>query len=137
MNILSKNMANDNTKIFVDANILLEIVHERTRFDDMVAYIRNHSGRMTISPLTVHLVMHFGRQIASRQALRQLLSEFAVLPMTATETNWAFDNICDNDFEDALQLACAINGECDTFATLDARLAKRYAALPQLTIQLL
>ncbi len=122
-------------KIFIDTNILLEIVHERDRFDEAIAFVRKHAGNVAISSLTVHLVMYFGRKVASRESLQQLLSDYEVLPLTQSEIDWAFTNIRDNDFEDALQLATAIHGGCDIFVTLDASLSRRYKTLPSIDVQ--
>ena len=60
------------------------------------------------------------------QDIRNFLDDFIVLPINNNDVSWAFDNLQGNDFEDALQLACAVNSECDNFVTLDQSLIKRY-----------
>ncbi len=119
-------MADTADSIFLDANILLEIIHERERFDDAVAYVRTHAGRLCISALTVHLVMYFGSKVTEVKVLRQFLSDYRVLPVSVGDIDWAFDHIRGGDFEDALQVACAVNSGCTRFVTLDAALARRY-----------
>ncbi len=130
-------MAPQQNRVFFDTNILIESALNRQRKAAVDKLLHEHAGRAYISSLTAHLVVYFARKDVALADIKLFLDDFTILPLSTIEVDWAFDNICDNDFEDALQLACAINGECDTFATLDARLAKRYAALPQLTIQLL
>ena len=125
------------SKVFVDANILLEIIHERQQFDMAIDFLRTHAGRIAISPLTVHLVMYFGRSVASVQSLKQLLSDFVTLPLADAEVQWAFNNGRDHDFEDALQLACAVHGDCTQFVTFDHKLAQRYQTLPNISVRLL
>lgn len=137
MSISTKNTTTPPAKIFIDANILVEIIHGRQRFDDAVKFVRRHAGTLAISPLTAHLVMYFGRKIADQTSLEQLLSDYTILPMSQDEVNWAFSHIRDDDFEDALQLACAIHGGCDLFVTLDEQLAQRYRTLPDIKIKLL
>jgi predicted nucleic acid-binding protein len=42
------------------------------------------------------------------------------------DAQWAFMNFQGKDFEDALQVACALREDCSSFATLDELLAKKY-----------
>lgn len=130
-------MANTPTKVFLDANILIEICHRRDRFDDAVAYVRQHAGHTAVSVLTAHLVMYFGRKVAGDDALKALLSDHDILPITSSNVSWAFNNEQGDDFEDALQVACAIDGNCTEFATFDSALAKRYAHLSEIKVTLL
>lgn len=116
-------------KIFIDANVLVEIIHERKHFAAAIDYVRQHAGQLAISPLTVHLVMYFGLKIASQQSLEQLLSDYTILPLSSNEVDWAFRNIRDHDFEDALQIGCAVSGDCSQFVTLDRGLVRRYSTL--------
>lgn len=127
-------MAGAANSIFLDANILLEIIHERECFDDAVAYVRAHAGQLCISALTVHLVMYFGSKVAEAKVLRQFLSDYRVLPVSARDIDWTFDHIRGNDFEDALQVACAVNGGCTRFVTLDAALVRRYKGTQGITV---
>lgn len=120
------NIANNIGKIFVDANIILEIILRRDHFNEAVNFIKNNAGSLYISPLTVHLVMYFGLQVSSVSALRALLSDYFILPLNSTDVLWAFDNLQKNDFEDAMQLACAVSSECDSFITFDKSLIKHY-----------
>ncbi len=126
-------MADTADSIFLDANILLEIIHEREHFDDAVAYVRAHAGQLCISALTVHLVIYFGSKITEVKVLRQFLSDYRVLPVSAGDIDWAFDHIRGGDFEDALQVACAVNGGCTRFVTLNTALVRRYKETKNLT----
>ena len=130
-------MALQQSKIFFDTNILIESALKRRRKPAVDKLLHASAGRAYISSLTAHLLVYFARKDVALSDIRLLLDDFIILPLSATEVTWAFDNIRDNDFEDALQLACAVQGECDTFVTLDTGLAKRYATLPHFTIQLL
>lgn len=128
-------MANNN-HLFIDANVLLEIVYERARAKDAMEIVRRGEDNVSISPLTAHLVMYFGLKIASVDALRTLLSDYTILSLEAVDVDWAFTNMRDNDFEDALQLAVAIRNGCQTFVTFDKKLYKTYKTLPQLNLKL-
>ena len=130
-------MASMSNKLFCDANLLLEVMDERSRVQVVRKFLQNTPDGLFISSLTGHLVMHFGRQRASVVALRALLSDFTMLPLTQADFDWAYTNARNDNFEDALQLAVAIRGGCDTFATFDRRLYQQYRNLPQLKVQLL
>lgn len=65
------------------------------------------------------------------------MSEFTTLPLLPEDVAWAYENIRDEDFEDALQLAVAVRTGCETFVTFDKHLAKTYSNLPTLEVKLL
>ena len=118
--------------IFLDTNILLEIILvDRPRYTQVKRYLDNLGEETSLSTLTTHLVMHFGRKEGANDAfLHAVLNESKVLDLTATDYQWAANNEQGRDFEDALQVAVAIRSACSVFVTLDKDLAKRYASLP-------
>jgi predicted nucleic acid-binding protein len=124
-------------KIFFDANVVVEIALQRERMQTSIEYLQKNVGRVYVSSLTIHLVVHFGKKHSSVASLQDLLSEFIPLGLLPEDTAWAFENTRDKDFEDALQLAVAIRTGCDIFYTFDKKLAKNYANLPTLKVILL
>ena len=123
--------------IFLDANVLLEIL--LTRKNDKAArrLIENNAGHLAVSTLTAHLVVHFGSKIVDLPILRQFLGDYYLLEMTYMDFDWAFNNARSNDFEDALQLAIAIRNGCNDFVTFETQLYKTYKNLPTIRVKLL
>lgn len=115
-----------NNSVFVDANVLLESFL-KGRKQDLKAqeYIASHD--VVISPLTAHLFVYFGQKDGLiLDVLFDLLKKHRFTDCGTTEVMWAVHNIQGNDFEDALQVACAVTNKCESFVTLDKNLAKRY-----------
>jgi predicted nucleic acid-binding protein len=80
-----------------------------------------------ISTLALDLVMFFAeKDKIDLKPVRTFLDKFTWLPITEADAHWAFANYLDKDFEDGLQVACALREGCDTFVTLDQKLAKKY-----------
>ncbi len=129
-------MANQTSKIFLDANILLEAVMFRGAKLKADHIIRKYYGSSYISALTAHLVIHFGMKVVELKVLQQFLSDFKIIPLAEPDFNWAFINVKDNDFEDGLQLATAIKEGCDKFITFDKNLYKIYKNLKQIKVEL-
>lgn len=125
------------SRIFVDANVLLEILLERDKHLLAVRELEKHAGNLYISALSGHLCMYFGIKLADIKAVRNFLADFEILPLDNSNFEWAYMNVRDGDFEDCLQLATAIQHGCDTFMTFDKKLAATYEGLPVITIKLL
>lgn len=123
--------------IFLDANILLEILLERK--NDKVArrFIKDNAGHLAISVLTAHLVVHFGTKVVDLPVLRQFLGDYYMLEMAYMDFDWAFNNARSSDSEDALQLAIAIRNGCNEFVTFESQLFKVYKDLPTIKVRLL
>jgi predicted nucleic acid-binding protein len=69
--------------------------------------------------------------------LRSFLGDYTILPLDESDFEWAFTNMRNPDYEDALQLAVAIRNGCSKFATFDKDLVTTYKNLPQIKTQLL
>jgi len=135
MTQLQKNTPTD--ALFLDANVLLEIVLGRKKEATVRKLIESHSEFLFISALTAHLVVHFGQTIVDLSVMRKFLSDYTILSLEPVDFEWAFSNIRNRDFEDALQLAVAIRNGCNKFITLDKTLAASYKDLLPIQTQLL
>ena len=118
--------------VFLDANILLEIaLANRPNYAAVKQLLGSIRQETAISLLTVHLVLHFGRQAGAEDAfLHAVINENKLLPLLPEDYEWATNNEQGRDFEDALQLAAAVRYGCDTVVTQDVKFAKRYADWP-------
>jgi predicted nucleic acid-binding protein len=122
---------------FLDANILLEIILERSNQSRAKSFLESNNENLYISALTAHLVTHFGQSIVELPILRQFLGDYSILELEARDFEWAFTNIQNNDYEDALQLAVAIRNGCSQFITFDKALVKTYKYLSSIEVRLL
>lgn len=115
-----------NDSVFIDANVLLEsLLKDRKKAEKAQKYITSHD--VVISPLTAHLFVYFGRKDGiSLEVLLDMLTKHRFTDCGTTEVLWAAKNHQNDDFEDALQVACAVINQCKFFATFDKNLAKQY-----------
>lgn len=123
--------------VFLDANILLEIVLGRDNESVARKFIADHQGDLYISALTAHLIVHFGKDIVDLPIIRKFLSDYTIIALESSDFDWAFINSRSQDFEDALQLGVAIRNGCSQFVTFDKVLATTYKSLPSIEIKLL
>ena len=126
-----------NDKIFLDANILLDILFDRANYSVAKDYILKNDGFLHISALTAHLVTHFGLKILELNVLNKYLADYYIEDLTAQDVEWAFNNVRNDDFEDALQLAVAIRSNCQEFVTFDKTLFTAYKDLATIKVVLL
>ena len=115
--------------ICFDANVLIEIIVDRKNALVCRDYIDAAKDDMCTTMLSVDLVMYYAESNKlAIQPIEQFLRLFTWLPMTDSDADWAFKNFGGIDFEDALQIACAVREGSKKFATLDKKLAKKYAS---------
>jgi predicted nucleic acid-binding protein len=125
------------SSVFLDANIVLEIVLERQNQQLAKDLLSKYSDNLNISSLTAHLITYFGQKLVDLPLLRSFLEDYIILSLDSIDFEWAFNNIRNNDFEDALQLGVAIRNGCASFITFDKPLVDAYANLKNISVQLL
>jgi len=126
------------SKIFFDANVLLEIQLQRQNHAEATKIIRQNITNMRcLSALSGHLLQHFRPKELAIDDVRSFLGLFEMYGLLAEDFEWAYDNRRDDDFEDALQLAVAVRNGCTDFYTFDRKLVKKYEDLPTLEVHLL
>lgn len=135
MNQLRKNTQTE--IIFLDANVLLEIILGRENEAIARKTLEAYQGNLSISSLTAHLVVHFGQALVDLPVLRQFLSDYTILSLESADFEWAFTNLRNTDFEDALQIGVAVRNGCTDFLTFDKNLFKTYNDLPSIRTKLL
>lgn len=118
--------------IFVDVNILLEILFNRKLADECKQQLTDPESRYSISALSVHIVRYMGeRYKLSRLSVDEILSVWNVLDVTSRELARASERYGGIDFEDCLQAACAEFGKCETILTLDSHFQEHsFSTLP-------
>ncbi|HTE22556.1 MAG TPA: PIN domain-containing protein [Candidatus Limnocylindria bacterium] len=122
-------------KTCFDANILLEVLLRGRRKAEVAAAALVRAEQACISPLSAHLYVYFGQK--EKHTLADLLEDiqsYKITDMGSPVLRWAITNRQDDDFEDALQVACAVLGDCKQFVTFDGKLAKNYGSLIDVTL---
>ncbi len=100
------------------------LLPDRPKVKSVIEYARRDS---VVSPLTAHLYMYFGRKVGySKNILMKNLALLKFTDLGDSEVRWAIANCQDDDFEDAIQVACAVNYGCEEFVTLNKSLAQKY-----------
>lgn len=112
--------------VFLDANILLEIILGRENEPVAREFLSTQRGELVISALTAHLIVHFGLTRVPIAVLQTFLADYTIVSLEQADFDWAFANVRDDDFEDALQLSCALNAGCYSFVTFDRNLHRAY-----------
>jgi len=122
------------TRILLDIDVILDVLADREPFvDDAEAVLRQVEARAleglvaahTITTLHFLLAKHLGKAKV-RKVLTDVLHVVRVVPVDedrirhALALNW-------NDFENAVQAACAENAEADYLVTRDKRGFKKSA----------
>jgi predicted nucleic acid-binding protein len=113
-------------RLLLDTNIVLDLLLERQPFfadaKPILAAIDDGQvvGTVTASSLTD--IYYIGRKVAGKEkalgAIRRCLNGFVIYPVDATTLQTAV-SMPDGDFEDNLQIACAIAANVDAIVTRD------------------
>jgi PIN domain. len=114
-------------KVYLDANILLEILFHRARYDKVVELLGSiDEVQFCVSVLTIDLVMYFVEiEKQPKDKAWEFIEKYEKLNMTIGDIEWAHDNDR-GDFEDALQIGCARRHRCTQFITLDQDIERQY-----------
>lgn len=108
------------SKVFVDANLLVEIMLVRPKLERASEVLHNPDDTFVISTLTVHILHYFAEaEGIERKFVRRLAGLAYHAPLLAETVQNAYDRYNGKDFEDCLQAACAERAGCDKIVTLD------------------
>ena len=107
-------------RIFLDANILLEILFDRKLAAECRSLVSSPSNEYAISVITVHIVWYMAEKYKLQtQLIDDLLSVWVILPVTDQIIQVSRGRYNGKDFEDCLQAACAESGNYDEIITID------------------
>lgn len=107
-------------RIFLDANVLLEILFDRTLAAECKSIASDPSNEYAISVITVHIVWYMAEKYKIQTRLiDDLLSVWVILPVTAQTIQISRNRYDGKDFEDCLQASCAESGNYDEIITID------------------
>lgn len=123
--------------VCLDANALADLYLRRPRFEKLSQVLTKINGQLATSVLSVELCSYIARKEKGLGLvqLQDFVTGIDILSVTNSTLSMAFRIAQDEDLEDALQIACALENDVSIFITGDVKLAKRYGHL--LKIQLI
>jgi predicted nucleic acid-binding protein len=117
--------------VAVDANIILELIENRSRaaeVQNVIAYYANDGEGFAVSTLSVGHVFYLAEaHKVSMKRVEELVQQYKLYDVVAADVEWALLHYKGKDFEDALQIAAALREKCAVFLTIDALLARKYS----------
>jgi len=115
-------MEND---LVLDANILMEILFQREKYDSCTELLLK--SNIFITPITANIVMYFSEleKLNLKNSIA-FLQKFEILKMDQISFDLAIEIYDGKDFEDSLQIAIAKQNNIHHFATLDKKLYSRF-----------
>lgn len=115
-------------KLFIDANVILDLILKRQHFFDNIAEIvtlaENKNYKLCLSSVTFVNVNYIACKFTDKknvlESLKKLRILFDVLSVSETEIDKALYSKF-NDFEDAVQHYCAVKNNCDYIITRNSK----------------
>ncbi|MBI9060716.1 MAG: PIN domain-containing protein [Marinilabiliaceae bacterium] len=115
-------------KLFLDTNVVLDLLGEREPFYNSAAKIATLADKgeiqLIVSALTYSTVFYILSRFENNETVKEKIRKFRVI----VETSDLTDKIIDKglvskftDFEDALQYYCAVKMECDIIITRNGK----------------
>lgn len=126
-------------RIFLDTNIVLDLLGEREPFYEPIAKIATLADKgeltMIVSPISFATVNYFLSKYESPEIAREKLRKFKILCEVCSLNEQTIEkglNSSIRDFEDALQYFSATESECDLIITRNGKNFKK-SLLPVMT----
>ncbi len=121
-------MADTSNNVFIDANILMELFFARASRQKVMETLlaKGAEAEHVASILSVHILFYYvEKEKKQKSDAHDFLQSYRILDMNEADYEWAMAND-QGDFEDALQIACALRQGCKKFLTLDQGLKQRH-----------
>jgi len=126
-------------RLFLDTNIVLDLLGERDPFYDSIAKIATLADKgevsLTVSALSYSTIFYLLTKYESSEIVIEKLRKFKILAETADLTDKIIEKgLSSNfsDFEDALQYYCALKADCNFLITRNGKDFKK-SDLPIMT----
>ena len=114
--------------LFVDTNVMLDLLGERVPFYDAVAKIASLADRgelnLHVSALSYPTVYYLLSKFEDHGVVQEKLRKFRAIAETSDLTDTVIDKGLSSgfsDFEDALQYHCALNANCNVLITRNVK----------------
>ncbi len=126
-------------KLFIDTNVMLDLLGERVPYYDAMAKIATFADKgqvkLVVSALSYATTFYLLAKFEGSNVVKEKLRKFKVIAAVADLTNKVIDKgLSSNfpDFEDALQYHCALTMDCNILITRNVKDFKG-AVIPVLT----
>lgn len=126
-------------KLFLDTNVVLDLLGERELFYDATAKIATLADKgkviLSVSALSYSTVYYLLSKFEDKEVVKEKLRKFKVIAETSDLTDKIIDKGLSSkftDFEDALQYYCAIKMDCNILITRNEKDFKE-SAIPVMT----
>ena len=126
-------------RIFLDTNIVLDLLGKRAPFFDSIAKIATlaEQGKFTlvVSALSYSTVNYVLRKHENHDVVMSNLRKFNIISTISSINETVVKKALNSDFkdfEDALQYFCALQSKCDVILTRDTKDFKNFA-IPVMT----
>ena len=117
-----------NSKLFLDTNIILDLLGERDPFYIPAAQLATLADlkkvKMIVSPISFATVNYFLAKSEGISNAKEKLRKFKILCEITTINESVVEKALNSyfeDFEDALQYFCALDSKCDIIITRNPR----------------
>ena len=111
-------------KLFIDTNIMLDLLGERIPFYDSIAKIATWSDNgevnLIVSALSYSTVFYLLSKYESKDKVLEKLRKFKIISEVAVVDETIIEkglNSAFPDFEDSIQYFCALKSDCDALIT--------------------
>lgn len=126
-------------RIFMDTNVMLDLLGERNPFYEPIAKIATlaEKGKLTlvVSPISFATINYFLSKFENSKVAREKLRKFKIISEICSLDEQTIEkglNSTFEDFEDALQYFCATESECELILTRNGKDFKK-SVLPLMT----
>jgi predicted nucleic acid-binding protein len=126
-------------KLFIDTNVMLDLLGERIPYYDPIAKIATLSDKgkvkLVVSTLSYSTIFYLLSKFEKSGVIKEKLRKFKVISETSDLTDKIIDKgLSSNfsDFEDALQYHCALKMDCNILITRNVKDFKS-SAIPVMT----
>ena len=116
------------TRLFLDTNVMLDLLGEREPFYNSIAKIATLADkgevRLTVSTLSYSTVYYLLSKFEDSRIAKEKLRKFKIISETSDLTGRIVEKgLSSNfsDFEDALQYYCAIKADCNILITRNGK----------------
>ena len=120
------------TKLFIDTNVMLDLLGERIPFYDSIAKIATLAEKghvtMVVSALSYSTVSYFLTKFENSEIAKDKLRKFKIISETCSLDELIIEkglNSNFSDFEDSLQYFSALKSECSILITRNGKDFKR------------
>jgi len=119
-------------KLFLDTNVMLDLLGEREPFYDSIAKIATIADKgkvkLIVSALSYSTIYNLLSKFEKNEIVKEKLRKFKVISETSDLTDRIIDKALTSkfpDFEDALQYHCALKMDCNILITRNENDSKK------------